>query len=519
MKKLLGYCLTLLSLAAGTVLGHNNARMATSATGILSKIPQCAVSCTTKSFFSAGCSLDNIASCVCTNVPLLKEMSACVQQSCLWTDQLVMSRLTQDLCHSFPHESRMFEIKLVVTVFASITYPIVALRLLSRWITTRRLQFDDWITIATSLVVGATLGCVVSTADLGFGNHFWDVNPNNAESIAKLYYAIQMLYVTIIILVKAAIVAFFARIFPGRRFQIVVYIVLTVLVCHGLIFILVIMFECHPVAGVWNRALERKCIDLNAVTLASAILSIIEDFVILAMPIQQLKKLQLTRKKKLAVVLLFSLGSFTCITSMVRLRWLSMFVDPYDMTWDRVDLVNWSVAEISSALLCGSLPALRPLFKKIPDLVAMIRGKNPDAEIKEPLETYRKGNQISFQNKLHGLISMPQLYMPQTRAPDEWSEEHDPHMARREVEIQVYYEGDRVAPPEPLRSHPPWKNRDSHSTTSTMTYSNPRSSTVLSTSTYSNPRSPTVLLGTNYYERSARDARNNVNTNFTRTWW
>ncbi|GJC78097.1 hypothetical protein ColLi_00935 [Colletotrichum liriopes] len=60
------------------------------------------------------------------------------------------------------------------------------------------------------------------------------------------------------------------------------------------------MFECSPVASIWDRTLDGQCIDLNAVTLASAILSIVEDFVILAMPIQQLKKLQLTRKKKMA---------------------------------------------------------------------------------------------------------------------------------------------------------------------------------------------------------------------------
>ncbi|OHX00889.1 integral membrane protein [Colletotrichum incanum] len=118
-----------------------------------------------------------------------------------------------------------------------------------------------------------------------------------------------MLYVAIIILAKLAIVAFFARIFSDRKFQIACQIVCTVLACHGLIFIFLIMFECSPVASIWDRTLDRKCIDLNAATLASAILSIVEDFAILAMPIQQLKKLQLTRKKKMAVGLMFSLGS------------------------------------------------------------------------------------------------------------------------------------------------------------------------------------------------------------------
>ncbi|KAK2041521.1 integral membrane protein [Colletotrichum somersetense] len=428
-------------------------------------------------------------------------MSACVQTSCRWEDQLTMSKLTQDLCRAFPHESRKSEIKQVATVFASVTFPIVGLRLLSRWVATSRLEFDDWITIATSLVVGATLGCVIETADLGFGNHFWDIDPSHAEGIAKLYYSIQMLYVVIIILVKAAIVAFFARIFPRRKFQIAVYIVLAVLITHGLLFVLLIMFECTPVAAIWDRTLERKCIDINAVTLASAILSIIEDFVILAMPISELKRLQLTRKKKTAYM--------------------------YHLNGERVDLVNWSVAEISCALLCGSLPALRPLFMKIPELFAIVRGKGRDSDIKEPLETYRKdNNQIFIQNdKSHGLISMTQLYLPNARVPDEWIKEDELYAMRRDVERQIVerqvgHYSNRVSPvTEPLRSHPTWKRRDSESTTTTGTYSNPRSPTAMSSSTYSSPKSPTPLLRVKEYESSSRSVRNYVNTNFPRTWW
>ncbi|KAK1594250.1 uncharacterized protein LY79DRAFT_589400 [Colletotrichum navitas] len=426
-------------------------------------------------------------------------MSACVQTSCIWKDQLVMSNLTQTLCRAFPHESRKSEIKLVATVFASITFPIVGLRLLSRWVATSRLEFDDWITIATSLVVGATLGCVISTANLGFGNHFWDINPSHAEGIAKLYYVIQMLYVVILIMVKTAIVAFFARIFPRRKFQIAVYVVLAVLVCHGLMFVLLIMFECAPVAAIWDRTLDRKCININAVTLASAILSIIEDFVILVMPIPELRRLKLTRKKKTAYM--------------------------HHLNGERVNLVNWSVAEISSALLCGSLPALRPLFMKIPAFLAMMRGKRPDTDVKEPLDTYRNNinHQIRFQNKSHGLISMTQLYLPNARVPDEWMKEDEIYAMRRDVEReiverQVGHYSDRVAPPaEPLRSHPAWTRRGSQSTTTTATYSDARSPTIMSTSTYSNPKSPTSLLRMNGYE--PRNMRNGVNRNFTKSWW
>ncbi|GKT72902.1 integral membrane protein [Colletotrichum tofieldiae] len=118
-----------------------------------------------------------------------------------------------------------------------------------------------------------------------------------------------MLYIVVLILAKLSIVALFGRLFPDRKFQLVNKLVIAFLIGHGLIFLFVIMFECTPIAGIWDRTIERKCVNVNAVAMASAILSIIEDCVILSMPIQQLSKLQLGLKKKLAVGFMLSLGS------------------------------------------------------------------------------------------------------------------------------------------------------------------------------------------------------------------
>lgn len=118
-----------------------------------------------------------------------------------------------------------------------------------------------------------------------------------------------MLYIVVLILAKLSIIALYARVFPNRKFQLLNKLVFVFLVGHGLVFLFVIMFECTPIAAIWDRTLERKCVNLNAVAMASAILSIVEDIVILVMPVQQLSKLQLGTKKKFAVGFMLSLGS------------------------------------------------------------------------------------------------------------------------------------------------------------------------------------------------------------------
>ncbi|KAJ0161784.1 hypothetical protein CTA2_5613 [Colletotrichum tanaceti] len=459
MKSLLRWSLALLPWAAGTVLAQNNTNTTISPLDLMSQVPQCAVSCVTRSFLISGCGLDELAPCVCTNISLLEELSACVQSSCKWQDQLELSYLTDDLCGPYPYPSRGGEIKVVVAVLAVFTFPIVLLRLLSRWMLAGGLEMDDWTTLVAAALLGATLGCVVTTANLGFGLHYWNVNAANAQLILQLYFAVQMLYIAVLVLAKLSIVALYARLFPDRRFQFVNKLVMFFLIGHGVVFLFVIGFECTPIAGIWDRTIPRKCVNLNAVAVASSVLSIVEDIVILAMPIQQLVNLQLGLKKKIEVGFMLSLGSFACITSIVRLRWLVLFVESYDTTWDNVDVVTWSMAEISSAMMCGSLPALRPLIKKIPGLLTTLRSTHHHtSERKETVE--RESSLLDLHDKdlLHDkeLLSIPPTPVPEASP----TESEGMFMIKIHIAEQLDPRMKPLPPPplQPLTYQPPWRD-------------------------------------------------------------
>jgi hypothetical protein len=40
---------------------------------------------------------------------------------------------------------------------------------------------------------------------------------------------------------------------------------------------------------------------------------------------------------------------------------------------DNVDIVIWSIIEVTCAIICGSLPTLRPLLQKVPGLISSAR--------------------------------------------------------------------------------------------------------------------------------------------------
>lgn len=100
-----------------------------------------------------------------------------------------------------------------------------------------------------------------------------------------------------------------------------------------------------------------------------AAIGIFQDFVILLMPVPQLAGLQMTTRKKLNILAMFSVGGFATITSIVRLKFIAGITHSLDSTWDNVEPIIWSLIEIHMAIICACMPALRALASRwLPNL-------------------------------------------------------------------------------------------------------------------------------------------------------
>ncbi|KAJ4205391.1 hypothetical protein NW759_014617 [Fusarium solani] len=145
--------------------------------------------------------------------------------------------------------------------------------------------------------------------DLGFGRHYWTISVEDSRTILQIFYASQILYIFVQVSVKGSILAFYWRIFPNRHFQIAVRVAAAFLFVHNIIFLGLVIFQCHPLQFIWDRQLKGTCLDLTAIGYAGAASNIIEDIGLFIMPIPVLLKLQLGVRKRLGLFVLFSLGS------------------------------------------------------------------------------------------------------------------------------------------------------------------------------------------------------------------
>lgn len=106
--------------------------------------------------------------------------------------------------------------------------------------------------------------------------------------------------------------------------------------------------------------LANVCVDI-----ANAVCNSVSDLLILALPIPIVWNLALTRRKKITLSLVFTLGSAGCIVSIIRLRSIIAYLEAGDgdLTFTILDFVVWSAIETCTATLCTCVPTLKPLFE------------------------------------------------------------------------------------------------------------------------------------------------------------
>ena len=82
-------------------------------------------------------------------------------------------------------------------------------------------------------------------------------------------------------------------------------------VCYLIAFVLVSVFQCHPIDGAWLRwdgEHPAKCQNINAQGWAAAAINMFLDIVTMVLPLRELSKLSISLRKKMQLMVMFTLG-------------------------------------------------------------------------------------------------------------------------------------------------------------------------------------------------------------------
>ncbi|KAI8407108.1 hypothetical protein FOFC_12542 [Fusarium oxysporum] len=227
---------------------------------------------------------------------------------------------------------------------------------------------DDWLMLAAMVFgIGVTV-CVILAAQLyGWNIHVWDLKKSQAENGRKVSLAAQTLFLFSSGLAKNSILVSYLRIAPAkswlRRLTYASLILVTSLI---FIFLIVLWTQCNPTSAYWKLDGGDSCRPEGPSVLSQAITTVITDLLVCALPLQTLFHLKLPFSQRMALIVVFSLGLVVVFAASMRAYYTHYVTDEtYDVTWQGFHLWIWTAVEANLGVICGSVPALRPLFRNM----------------------------------------------------------------------------------------------------------------------------------------------------------
>ncbi|GKT43042.1 satratoxin biosynthesis SC1 cluster protein 4 [Colletotrichum spaethianum] len=357
-----------LSLAAvlSCAAAQGDATAAVSLLPTCAKLIMCQQSCLFTAVLGSSCAPTN-QTCICTNAPLQAEVEVCVLQNCTLRNALTTKNITQTTCGAVPRDRTAMYNTISITM-GSLSGAFVIIRLVHKvFATMGNLGMDDWF-ILTTLGSGIP-GTVINThgfATNGLGKDVWTVPFDRITDFGYWFFVMEPMYFGQVTLLKMSLLFFYMRIFShNSSVKKLIWGTIAFNAVFGVTFIFVAVFQCTPISFYWTKwDLEHQgtCLDINAIAWAHAGISIVLDFWMLALPLSQIKSLNLHWKKKIGVAMMFFVGTFVTVVSILRLQSLVQFAKSQNPTWDQFDVATWSTVEINVGIICACMPSIRVIL-------------------------------------------------------------------------------------------------------------------------------------------------------------
>ncbi|KAH2907221.1 hypothetical protein LV164_008177 [Aspergillus fumigatus] len=360
--KMLGILLVLLSWT-GYVTANNMEKLAAA-------LPSCALQCMVSTIPHSPCTLTN-QTCMCTDPVFTGTLEICVQAKCTIRESLATKNVTSSACE-MPVRDRTRVVSIAGVAGGALALFAFVFRMIARLpCCGGQFGMDDLAMIVTMSLVIPLSALSAVLANLGLGKDIWTVSPDNITHILyspKIYFYDELLYLSIIPLTKISICLFYLRVFPARPFRMMTYIVIGLNTGFLIAFVLISVFQCRPIKGAWlhwDGEGHYSCNNINAQGWSAAAINMVLDLIVMALPLRELYRLNLSLRKKLFVMSMFSLGIFVTLVSIVRLNSLIHFAATNNLTWDYVEIGYWSTIEVHVGIICACLPAIRALLRRL----------------------------------------------------------------------------------------------------------------------------------------------------------
>ncbi|KAI0859398.1 hypothetical protein F4860DRAFT_251681 [Xylaria cubensis] len=258
-----------------------------------------------------------------------------------------------------------------LSVLAAVATLAVSLRF---WVTSvirAGLHPDDWLSLVT-IIAGHGLSATLFLAFVSYGLGHSTAELAQADSsviigLQKISFTASLLYATGSLAVKLAVIGFYFRIFPTCATRWGCYVLSAICAVWFLVAVIVSFAACRHLGSGWDPTINGYCIDATNYPIALGGLNVIVDFATVALPIYEVLKLRLAKRKKYTVAGIFVIGGIATAASLARFIGLLFTLNPsptIDLTQLSSLLSVLGIIEVYVGLIGACVPTLGPIYDK-----------------------------------------------------------------------------------------------------------------------------------------------------------
>ncbi|KAK8066134.1 hypothetical protein PG997_012881 [Apiospora hydei] len=235
-------------------------------------------------------------------------------------------------------ESRSYQLVIAISVLSFLTIIFTSSRIYTRTRVTHSFGIDD----LCDMPGGGILGI-----------HLWDVNLRRYLFYAKASLADSTFFRICNTLIKVSFFLFYRRLFrPVTHVKVMVWVGIALVTTFCVAYIIIDIVACAPWPsehGWLDPNTMKRCgaIAPKLVT-AGAYFSVLTDFYILAIPLQQVPQLRLSKRRKVGLSFIFLTGLLACgagLTNLI-LRQTPGLQDTSDFSWTLVPIYATCVGPV-----------------------------------------------------------------------------------------------------------------------------------------------------------------------------
>lgn len=206
-------------------------------------------------------------------------------------------------------DNRSPELVAALSINIALAIIFVFLRWLARRTIKSPIQTDDWMIFITLVVACGQYITGIVGVHVGLGRHSI-VQKGDYAPWARTSIAYAVLYVVATALVKISVLCLYRRLFGSKRyFKLATWVIGAMIVTYTSVSALGSIFQCIPVASLWDLSIAGHCFNYRLAAFINATLNIVMEIVIMVLPAHAIWSLQLGTKLKLQILAILLLGA------------------------------------------------------------------------------------------------------------------------------------------------------------------------------------------------------------------